>query len=213
MWKCNPLFCRIKQSLILILKGYCSDPPHGATQAARAYASYADVAFAPDAVLNGGITSSGTKLQIVVYASPESDNTKNDVLTTIKNFRSVNPDGKVIVIGHSGGGHNFIDLAKDNRDVKFDLLIALDTQDPKIYGIDDNDVYKNVKDEINYYQISKAIGGETLDFKDKETKGANILSLSSNHRSIDNNQLNDVINDINNFLKGKDAVKIAKERT
>jgi RHS repeat-associated protein len=197
------------QNLVLILQGYGGDPPDNNTQASNAAKTIPGLG--PDEAL-GSIVSTGPKLQIVVYASSKSDNTKNDVLSTIKNFRSVNPDGKVIVIGHSGGGDNLIELAKDNRDVQFDLLITLDTQDPKIYGIDDNNVYKNVKNAINYYQTSEAIGGETLDFKSKETKGANILSPGSNHRSIDNDQLNNVISDINNFIKGKDAVKIAKER-
>jgi RHS repeat-associated protein len=197
------------QTLVLILQGYGVDPPDGATQASNA--AITNPGSGPDEAL-GSIVSTGPKLQVVVYASSQTDNTKNDVLSTIKNFRSVNPDGKVIVIGHSGGGDNLIELAKNNKDVTFDLLITLDTQDPKIYGIDDNNVGKNVKNAINYYQTSESIGGETLDFKSKETKGANILSPGSNHRSIDNDQLDNVISDMNNFIMGRDAVKLAKER-
>ena len=134
------------------------------------------------------------------------------MLSTIKNFKSINPNGKVVIVGHSGGGDNAIELVKDNPGIKVDLLITLDTQDPKPYGVDDNNVPSNVKNAINYYQTTEGIGSETLDFE-KETNGTNILSPGSNHRSIDNDQKANVVSDINNFVKGKDAVNIAKNRS
>ncbi|KYP14059.1 MAG: hypothetical protein A1D16_08915, partial [Flavihumibacter sp. CACIAM 22H1] len=211
-------------ALILILQGYGGDPPDNNTQATNAFSTTGSRAFAPDGILNGGILEGDfnwisirgqqtqPKLQVVVYASSATSNTKNDVLSTIKNFKSINPDGKVIVVGHSGGGDNLIELAKENRNVIFDLLITLDTQDPKIYGIDDNNVYENVKNAINYYQISEPVGGETLDFKRKVTNGINVLSPGSNHRSIDNDNLNNIKDDIGNFLMGVNAVEAARTR-
>ncbi len=193
------------ETLVFILQGYGGDPPNGNTQADNAGGG-----LGRDEAL-GSIFSTGTKLQIVHYASSSTDNTKNDVLSTIKNFQTMNPNGKVVIVGHSGGGDNAIELAKDNPGITIDLLITLDTQDPKMYGIDDNNVSSNVKNAINYYQTTESVGGETLDFSDK-TKGANINSTGSNHRSIDNDQRNNVMSDINNFVKGKDAVQLAKDR-
>lgn len=66
---------------------------------------------------------------------------------------------------------------------------------------------------INYYQEGEFIGGEKVDVKDKsKTKGVNILSPGSNHRSIDNDLLPFIIQDINNQLNGRDPVKKAAER-
>ena len=193
------------QTLVLILQGYGGDPPDNKTQCDNAGGN-----LAKDNAL-GSITSSGPSLQIVHYASSKTDNTKNDVLSSIKAFKKMNPNGKVIMVGHSGGGDNLIELAKENKNLKIDLLITLDTQDPKPYGIDDNNIPSNVKNAINYYQTTEAVGGETLDFT-PGTNGVNINSKGSNHRSIDNDQRDNIMSDINNFINGKDAVKIAKDR-
>ncbi len=53
----------------------------------------------------------------------------------------------------------------------------------------------NVKNAINYYQTREGIGSEHLDFSD-ETDRANILSLGSNNKSIDNDQKDNVVSDI-----------------
>ena len=193
------------ETLVFILQGYGGDPPNGKTQSDNAGSG-----LGRDEAL-GSIFSTGTKLQIVYYASSSTNNTKNDVRSTINNFKAMHSNGKVVIVGHSGGGDNAIELVKDNSDLTIDLLITLDTQDPKLYGIDDNNVPSNVKNAINYYQTTEPIGGETLDFSD-ETKGANINSPGSNHRSIDNDQRNNVVSDINNFVKGKDVVQLAKDR-
>jgi RHS repeat-associated protein len=197
------------QTLVFILQGYGGDPPDNNTQSENA--AKTNPGLASDDAL-GGIFSTGTKLQIVKYASSKTDNTKNDVNATIKAFKAANPNGKIVIVGHSGGGDNAIELAKDNSDVTIDLLITLDTQDPHITGVDDNNIPTNVKNAINYFQTSEAVGGETLDFA-KGVNGANILSKGSNHRSIDNDQKQNVMSDINNFIKGKNAVQIAKNRT
>jgi hypothetical protein len=187
----------------------------GATQDSNA--AKTKPGLGPDDAL-GRIVSSGPKLQVVVYASSTSENTKNDVLATIKNFKSINPNGKVILVGHSQGADNIVELAKEHHDVKIDLMITLDIKDASgkgIFSIDDDNIPSNVKNAINYYQENESfgIGGEEIEIDDeKKTKGANILSPGSNHRSIDNDLAPYVSSDISNLLKGKDAVKIAKER-
>ncbi len=201
------------ENLVIILQGVGNDPPDGATQADNAAKTYPGLA--PDEAL-GGIQSSGPKLQIVVYASSRGENTKKDVLETIKNFQSLNPSGKVILIGHSQGADNIVELVKENKEVKVDLVITLDIKDASgkgIFSIDDDNIPSNVKNVINYYQEGEVVGGEKIEIDDKEkTNGANILSPGSNHRSIDNNLQPYIIEDINNLLKGKDPVKEATER-
>jgi RHS repeat-associated protein len=201
------------EALVIILQGYGGNPPDKNTQASKA--GKINPKLGPDNQL-GSIYSTGPKLQVVVYASSTSENTKNDVVETIKNFRSINPNGKVILVGHSQGGDNIVEIAKEHKDIKLDLIITLDIKDANHYGVfsvDDTHVPINVKNAINYYQEGKFIGGKEITVSDKsKTEYTNILSPGSNHRSIDNDQVDNVISDINNYLKGKDAVKMAKER-
>lgn len=199
------------KTLILVLQGYGGDPPDNNTQASNAAKTNPGL----DVDMQGlgmftGLSNSRPQLQVAVFASSTTENTKNDVLTSIKNFRSVNPDGQVIIIGHSQGGDNAIELLKENRDVKVDLLAIFDTQEAKTYfdikgipiitGIDDNNVYDNVSHAINFYQKTEAIGGETLDFKSDKTKGYNVKSPGSNHRSIDNDVAPILYNMLNLYL-------------
>ena len=199
------------QALVIILQGYGGDPPDNNTQASNAAKTKS--VLGPDNAL-GSIGSTGTKLKVVVYASSQTDNTKIDVLATIKNFRSINPNGKVILVGHSGGADNIVELAKENKDVKIDLMITLDVRDPKKLGWTDTNIPSNVKNEINYYQNTdklNLISDRKMDFSN-ETNGVNILSPGSNHRSIDNDQVKNVILDINNEIFNRNPVENAKDR-
>jgi RHS repeat-associated protein len=199
------------QALVIILQGFGGDPPDNNTQASNAAKSKSGLR--PDEAL-GSIVSTGTKLQVVIYASSQSNNTKTDVLSSIKNFRSVNPDGKVILIGHSGGADNIVELAKENKDVKINLMITLDVRDPKKLGWTDTNIPSNVENAINYYQNTdklNLISNRKMDFS-SETNGVNILSPGSNHRSIDNDQVQNVIEDINNELLNRNPVENAKNR-
>lgn len=198
------------ETLVFVLQGFGGNPPDNRTQAQNAGGN-----LGVDMQGLGKISkaaSGSTKIQVVTFASSSSENTKNDVKKTILDFKKQNANGKVVIVGHSGGGDNAIELAKENPNLIFDLIITLDTQDPKPYGIDDNNINANVKNVINYYQIEEGIGAETVDFDSDVTNGANIVSPGSNHRSIDNDQVGNVIKDINNFIQGKDAVDIAKKR-
>ncbi|HLO80579.1 MAG TPA: RHS repeat-associated core domain-containing protein [Chitinophagaceae bacterium] len=200
------------KNLVIVVQGFGGNPPNGATQASNA--AKTDPGLAPDEAL-GSIMSTGPSLQVGVFASSSSDNTKNDVLSTIKDFRSTSPDGNLILIGHSGGADNIIELAKENTDVKINLLITLDARDPKALGWTDTNIPSNVENAINYYQNTdklNLVSDRKMDFSSK-TNGANILSPGSNHRSIDNDQLKNVIKDINNQLMNRNPVDAAKNRS
>ena len=225
------------ETLVILVAGYVAEPFGGFTQVGNLLNYYQDryktalkngiswqveeatnyiQAYSNDGALQGGILSVNPEKTVVgVFASSTGDITKNDIITSIKNFKRNNPNGKVVVVGHSAGGDNLIEIAKENKkDITFDLLITLDSKDAQKISVDDNNIYKNVKNAIGYYSDNKfdLISGEKLDFKDKETNGVNILSPGSNHRSIDNNLTPYLIQDINNYTSGKDAPKIAKNR-
>lgn len=201
------------KNLIIVAQGYGGNPPNGATQASNA--AKTNPALAPDNAL-GSITSTGPSLQVGIFASSTSSNTKNDIVSTINDFRKVSPDGNVILIGHSQGADNIVELANENKDLKINLMITLDIKDASgkgIFSVDDDNIPSNVSNVINYYQTGEFIGGEKVDIMDKsKTKGANILSPGSNHRSIDNDLLPYIIQDVNNQLNGRDPVKNASER-
>lgn len=152
--------------------------------------------------------------KVIYYASSQTNDTKNDMLGSINSFRKAHPNGNVILVGHSGGADNNIELAKENPKVKINLSITLDARDPKVTGWTDTNVPANVENAINYYQNTdklNLVSDRTMDFSDS-TNGVNILSPGSNHRSIDNDQVTNVIQDINNQIMNNNPVENADKR-
>ncbi len=199
------------KNLVLILQGYGGNPPNGATQCSNA--AKTNPGLGPDEAL-GSIISTGPSMQVGIFASSQSDNAKNDVLSTIKDFKDQSPNGNLILVGHSGGADNIVELAKDNKDVKVNLMITLDVRDPKQLGWTDTNVPSNVENAINYNQNTdklNLVSDRKMDFSSK-TNGVNILSPGSNHRSIDNDQLSNVIKDINNQVMNRNPVQNAASR-
>jgi RHS repeat-associated protein len=167
---------------------------------------------ADDGLVN--IVATGSGLKIIHFASSATNSTKTTIKETVMSFQKAHPDGKVILVGHSGGADNLIEFAKENKSIGINLLITLDARDPDKFGWTDTNVPSNVENAINYYQNTDPlnfVSDRTMDFSD-ETNGVNVLSPGSNHRSIDNDQWQNIMKDINNQLKGKDAVKEAGER-
>ena len=211
----------VKEYIIFVLQGYGGDPADGKERAKDNPNDGVDY----DGL--GKLTELHSKhVKVYVYSSSTTENTKNAVLKMIKYFRKINKDVKIVMVGHSMGADNTIELTEENLDITFDLIITLDTKDatpgkvpftnktiPGGGGIEQNDIEKNVKNVINYYQRGETLNGEILDIQNpKSTKGANILSPGSNHRSIDNDLKDYIIEDIKNFIDGKDAVELAKKR-
>src|SRR5690606_3312820 len=58
--------------------------------------------------------------------------TSNDIYQTIKNYRTTNPDGQIVLIGHSLGGKNVMEAAlsvANDREIEnkaIDLVITLE---------------------------------------------------------------------------------------
>lgn len=203
------------QMLVLVLQGYGGDPNNGATQAQNAGGGL-DI----DNTGLGQIqqaASGATQIQVVTFASSTTNNTKNDVKKSIEAFKAQNSGGQVVLVGHSQGADNIVELAKENKNLNIDLMITLDIKDASnmgVFSIDDDNIPSNVKYAINYYQLGEFIGGEKIEIDNKKkTQGINILSPGSNHRSIDNDVVPYVIQDINNLMQGKNPVKEAKGRT
>jgi RHS repeat-associated protein len=119
----------------------------------------------------------------------EGDNyTVNDAKETILNYRKNNPHGMVILIGHSLGGYNVIDLASENPDLKIDMLITIDIAGNRWW--DPDIITPNVPYAINYYNENPwgGLGGEMtrLAADNIVSKIVNVPVANTSHGTIDN---------------------------
>lgn len=188
-------------ALVIVIQGVGDDPPNGKTQAQND--PYSSIDYEGIGALQK-MDYSG--VQVTVFSSSRTNNTKSDVSQTIKNFKAANPKGKVIIVGHSQGADNAIEMLDEDRSLKVDLLITLDIKDAStnnVLSLDSDNIYGNVKGVINYYQEGEFIGGEDVEIQDPDkTVGVNKLSPGSNHRSIDNDLKGVIENHIRSFIGG-----------
>lgn len=197
--------------VVFVIQGVGTNPENGKERAKD------DKYSAVDYEGLGKLTNlNSEQTKVYVYSSSRTENTKNAVLKMIKDFRSKDGKVKIIMVGHSMGADNIIELTKENPNITFDFIITLDIKDAASSGtfsVDDDNINTNVKNAINYYQEGERIGNEQIEIENsKFTKGVNILSPGSNHRSIDNDLKDYLIEDCKNYINGKDAVKLAKSR-
>jgi RHS repeat-associated protein len=209
------------KTLVIVLQGYSQDPEDGKTQALPIAPGAPAGLF--DLDTNGlgkiAVAAKGVaQIQVVTFSSSTSENTKEDVKLTLHRFaQSTQGTGQVVIVGHSQGADNAVELLNENPQFKADLLILLDIKDASGLGtlsIDDNFITSNVKNVINYYQTAELIGGEKVFVENAcKTSKANILAPGSTHRSIDNDVTPYIIQDINNLRSGKNPVQEALKRS
>ena len=190
------------QNLILVNQGFAGEAPKGSTQAKNAGKTDSELGIDYSGL--GKFTSldnERTGNQVGVFASSQGDETKNDIATTIKNFKSQNKNGKVIVVGHSLGADNLIEMANENPGLKIDYMVTIDTAD----DYDDDNIPGNVKNIVNYYVknggvFGASIGGEDVEINDPaRTNGINVPVISS-HRQIDNDYIQNFLNRVINYI-------------
>ena len=193
------------KNLVIVNQGYVGSPPPGSTQAQN-YTKYnkeSYIDYDGIGVINN-LNSSTT--QVGIFASSKGETTKNDILSTISSFREKSPDGKLIMVGHSMGADNLVELVNEHTEVKVDLLFTLDIADDPRSGIDDDNIPSNVKNAVNYYNnrdgfMGVGIGGEDIEVNDSQKTNALNVPVSSSHKTIDNeyrfNAYNAVVNELN----------------
>nr|WP_244314627.1 hypothetical protein [Riemerella anatipestifer] len=196
------------KNLVIVNQGWIrANPPDGATQAQNFGKTNKD----------GGIDYSGigfinnlnsSTTQVGVFGSSTTENTKNDILSSIKSFRKQSPNGKLIMVGHSLGADNLIELVNEHTEVKVDLLFTLDIAD----NYDDDNIPSNVKTAVNYYNkndgvFGSSIGGEDIEANDpSKTKILNV-PVSASHTEIDNKYRYNAYNAVVKELNKKDDKK------
>jgi hypothetical protein len=128
------------------------------------------------------------EIQVVVFASSNTENTKTDIRETVRRFQSEVHGGVVVLAGHSLGGDNLIELVNDNPDMHIDYLITVDPVD-LTFEWDDSKIPANVDHAWNFHQTEGSVTGEVIekldasqsnDVANTEMKGV------GGHRGIDN---------------------------
>ena len=140
--------------------------------------------------------------QVAVFGASWISRTPNDISTSIKNFRAQSPDGKLILVGHSMGGDNIVNVANDNSQVKIDKLITLDISDPM--GVADNKIPSNVVEAKNYYQTNNPFIGGTQVTPTSENTTSKVTNVptndTTNHTNIDEKYSPNVVNDVKQVI-------------
>jgi hypothetical protein len=144
--------------------------------------------------------------QVLSYVGSHSENlTPEDVYSTIYYYKLFNPTGKVIMVGHSMGGYNIIQVVNrlDKSKINIDLIILIDPANKKENNVNYN-IPKNINKLINLtspeysdgFKFFTNSGGKFLD-SSTNLNYINIDINNSTHTSIDNV----VYLKINNLIK------------
>ncbi|MGE8341580.1 MAG: RHS repeat-associated core domain-containing protein, partial [Flavobacterium sp.] len=190
------------QNLIIVNQGFAGEHPKGASQAQNAGKSDSELGIDYSGL--GKFTrldNERTGTQVGVFASSQGDETKNDIASSIRSFKSQNKNGRVILVGHSLGADNLIEMVNENPSLKIDYMLTIDTAD----DYDDDNIPSNVKNIVNYYVMNggvfgAAIGGEDVEIDDPtKTNGTNVPVMST-HRKIDNDYIQNFLNRVITFL-------------
>jgi hypothetical protein len=143
------------------------------------------------------------EIQVVVFSSSEGEFTKKHISETIRDFKKKVKSGNVIVVGHSLGADNLVEMSRENRDITIDHMILLDLADPMW---DTDNISENVKSVNNYFIPDHSPGGATIGGEEIEidnptkTKGKNIPRAKSTHTSIDQDMQHEVSKEIINKI-------------
>jgi RHS repeat-associated protein len=190
------------KNLIIVNQGYVGNPPFGATQAQNAGKTMPNMGVDYSGLGKiSSLDSARNGTQVAVFASSQGDETKNDIVSSINSFKSQNKDGNVILVGHSLGADNMIEMVNEHPSIKVDFMLTIDTAD----DYDDDNIPSNVKSIVNYYVqndgiFGSSVGGEKIEVDDPlKTKGINV-PVNSSHIKIDNDYIQNFMNRINSFL-------------
>jgi len=183
------------KNLIIAVQGWANgNPDPGKTQVTPDKNSFSS------SLMSAYGSQEGT--QVAVFGASMISRTPDDISASIKAFREVSPDGKLVVVGHSLGGDNAVTAVTNTPDAKVDKLITLDISDP--IGKADNSIPSNVTEAKNYYQTSNPlVGGTRVEpaSGNSTTKVTNVATTDdTTHTNIDNNYRYNVVNDVKKVI-------------
>ncbi len=201
-------------SLVIVIQGQSAKgpPPKNKTQAQNDPNSDSGIEINGISYISGAAADK-PHIKVVTFSSDQSEDTKNDVLKTIKDYKALNPNGQVIIVGHSLGADNAVELVNENPEIKVDLLITLDILDEW----DDDNIPSNVGVAINLMSGDMVGGREDIEVKDKtKTAGVNFPVKNTSHKNIDDDYgkaVSDIILDYTKKAEPKKEAPTKKEST
>ncbi len=151
------------------------------------------------------VFENNSDVQITIFSSSTIEKrTQSDVVQTMKTFMDVNPNGKIVLVGHSLGAENAVDVAANNPDISIDLMYLIDISSKSGFG-GNNNISSNVNYLINVRQSNSFPSGQTARIDDpNKTIGFNHLAKDQNvsHTSVENIYTQKVINRIQRIISG-----------
>ena len=175
------------RNLVIAVQGYAgSEPKYGSTQTQNAV-KYAKNAGTDEGGLGKVLRFNDMlrRSQAGVFASGQGEATKKDVLSTIRDFKNKNENGNVILIGHSLGADNLVEMLNENKDIKVNLLITVDIADDG----NDTNIPSNVENVNNFYNKNAgllSLGGNKVKIDNPSVTNGTNIPLDTTHTDIDN---------------------------
>jgi hypothetical protein len=153
--------------------------------------------------------------------------TTEDIIQEVYYFKQLNPNGKVVLLGHSLGSYNLIKACEKlkNLNIDVDLLITIDPQyKDKTRRVQETLVLNcmipsNVKVCLNYYvrdidefQEELLSGGNAYPINKEKTKVVNYAVSNCTHTNIDNSLAKPLQSLIKEYLEtNQDPVELSKK--
>lgn len=132
--------------------------------------------------------------QVITYAGSDSGITAGDIAGTVANYRSVNPDGKVALIGHSLGGADVLNAANmigQNKNINNTVNLVMTMESASVNGTTGSSVSVPLSGNtqniinVNSYDSSLKGGGGTTTATSQNSTTVN-LPIGTNHTNMDN---------------------------
>ena len=159
---------------------------------------------------------------VLNYSGSEEGLTASHVAQTIANYRKINSEGKVVIIGHSLGGKDALDatnLVNNDSSIKnktIDLVITMEagkrTGPMSAVGYSTG-VRTNVKNLVNFTSATNTYpgGGGTAD-SSEDTNVLNInLPYGTTHTNMDNTLTPYLPSILKHINKGIDPIKLIEK--
>ena len=153
--------------------------------------------------------------------------TTEDIIQEVYYFKQLNPNGKVVLLGHSLGSYNLIKACEKLKSLNIyvDLLITIDPQyKDKTRRVQETLVLNcmipsNVKVCLNYYvrdidefQEELLSGGNAYPINKEKTKVVNYAVSNCTHTNIDNSLAKPLQSLIKEYLEtNQDPVELSKK--
>ena len=153
---------------------------------------------------------------VVTYAGSDSGVTAGHIAETVANYRNVNPDGQVALIGHSLGGKDVLNAANmvgQNKDIKNNTINLVMTMEAASIENRGSSVSVSLSGNtqniinVNSYNSSMKGGGGNSTTSSQNSTTVN-LPKGTNHTNMDNTLAPYIGPILNHMNKGTNPVNL-----